>query len=110
MKPRITDKQFSKEILIHINENFMKNNKYSRVKFKDILKSAAKDFGLTYLELKTVLSSFDKKSLKEWGRLHDELMKLIKKAYWMIDTADYPNIIKTLRLTLIWSWLTKYFF
>ncbi len=75
MKSQFPDKQFSKEVLIHINENYMENNKYNRVKFKDILKSAAKDFGLTYVELKTVLSSFDQKSLKGWGRLHDERMK-----------------------------------
>ncbi len=110
MKSQFPDKQFSKEILIHINENYLENNKYNRVKFKDILKSAAKDFGLTYVELRTVLSSLDQKSFKEFGLLHDKKMKIINKAKREIESEEYPKIIKTLRLTLIWSWLTKYFF
>ena len=101
-------KQESKDILDYTLKEHMNKSKYKLQKFDNMIQVVAKDLGLTAKQVRTALYNIGKDEIKEFEHLHNELVKANNNAIRWNKTADYPKIIRFLRLTHVWTWIKKW--
>jgi uncharacterized protein (DUF2126 family) len=106
-----TDLKFTaketEDIWIYAHKEYMDKTKYKSQKFDDMIKGVAQDLGLTAKQVRAAFNNIGKKEIKELERIHNELVKNHNNAIRWVRTADYPKIIRFLKLTTVWTWIKK---
>ncbi len=96
-----------KDILTHAKENYFGETEYEFRKFEDTIHGIANDLGLTPKQVRAALSTMDKNTFKELERAHDKRVKAHFETLEYIETANYPKIIRVLKLNLVWKWILR---
>jgi len=109
-KDSIFTLQESKDIWDYTNEKYLKKEKYpTDMTFTDMLNKISKDLGLTTKQVRVALSQPEgvKELIVEFERTMNRRAKAVKKAKYWVKTADYPRVIKFLKLNHVWTFIKK---
>jgi hypothetical protein len=96
-----------KDILAHAKENYFGKREYEVRKFEDTIQGLANDLGLTTKQVRAALSTVDKNTFRELERTHDKRVKAHFKTLEYIETANFPKIIRVLKLNSFWKFILK---
>ena len=96
-----------REIMTHAKNNYFGKREYELRKFEETIQGLSNDLGLTTKQVRAALSTVDKNTFKELEKTHDKRVKAHFETLRFIQSAGYPKIIRTLRLTSIWKFLAK---
>jgi hypothetical protein len=114
MIKQFVDKQDSKFTVQEIKDIWDYANKKYLIKadmtFNDMLNGMSKDLGLTSKQIRDALSQLEgtKEIIDEFERKLNQKAQAVKNAKDWIKTANYPMIIKFLKLTTLWTWIKKW--
>ena len=96
-----------KDILAHTQKNYFGKREYELRKFEDTIQGIADDLGLTPKQVRVALSTADKDTLKQLEQTHNKRVKAHFETLKFIETANYPKIIRVLKLTSLWKLILK---
>jgi hypothetical protein len=99
--------QESMDIWVYTKNEYLCKKEYKVRKFEEAIKGVANDLGLTTMQVRAALSHKTRSAFRKLESTHNKRVKLHYEAIRFINTANYPRIIRILKLYSVWSWFLK---
>ena len=97
------------ELWKYMSDNYFNVQKYEVWKFDEIVTKVSDDFEVYPKDIREKLCPTKefRDSVNSLEKAHNRKRKAVLNAMEWVKTADYPYLIKKLKLTRLWTWFKE---